>query len=129
MKKVYGFLMVFVKEQSYTTKNKFIKFNKYMSIKEIMTKYQKLLKDSYIDEKTGQAVLEVSVFSDFLKSSLYSLVNEIKEKTLDKMEELSNYARENKEDYEAIGEANFAIAQVKEIYNFLLELEKTINNI
>ncbi|HNV97646.1 MAG TPA: hypothetical protein PKL13_05115, partial [bacterium] len=110
-------------------KNKFIKFNKYMSIKEIMTKYQKLLKDSYIDEKTGQAVLEVSVFSDFLKSSLYSLVNEIKEKTLDKMEELSNYARENKEDYEAIGEANFAIAQVKEIYNFLLELEKTINNI
>mgnify|MGYP001399099507 CR=1 FL=1 len=129
MKKIYGFPTVLVKEQSYTTKNKFIKFNKYMSIKEIMTKYQKLLKDSYIDEKTGQAVLEVSVFSDFLKSSLYSLVNEIKEKTLDKMEELSNYARENKEDYEAIGEANFAIAQVKEIYNFLLELEKTINNI
>ena len=129
MKKIYGFPTVLVKEQSYMTKNKFIKFNKYMSIKEIMTKYQKLLKDSYIDEKTGQAVLEVSVFSDFLKSSLYSLVNEIKEKTLDKMEELSNYARENKEDYEAIGEANFAIAQVKEIYNFLLELEKTINNI
>jgi len=38
---------------------------------------------------------------------------------LDKMEELMNYARQNKKDYETVNEAHFSIAQIKECLNNL----------
>lgn len=38
---------------------------------------------------------------------------------LDKMEELMNYARQNKKDYETVNEAHFSVAQIKECLNNL----------
>lgn len=38
---------------------------------------------------------------------------------LDKMEELMDYAKQNKKDYETVNEAHFSVAQIKEILNNL----------
>ena len=55
----------------------------------------------------------------FLKDSLTSLLDNIEEEVVDKIDELMVYAKQNKKDYETVNEANFGIAQLKGIVNII----------
>ena len=55
----------------------------------------------------------------FLKDSLTSMLDGIEKETLDHMEKINNYAKENREDYETVNEAHSAYSQLKEVINII----------
>jgi len=55
----------------------------------------------------------------FLQDELTLMLNGIENETLDKMEQLMVYAKDNREDYETVNEAHFATAQLKEVINII----------
>ncbi len=68
---------------------------------------------------TYNGCIKIEDAKQFLKDSLTSMLDGIEKETLDKMEQLMVYAKDNREDYETVNEAHFATAQLKEVINII----------